>query len=261
MDPNKATEETQTESMPDSNKESEQTQDAAPKEENLETSADGSVTGELPDGVTKRTQEQFDKLKGQTAELKEQLREMRERAFNEQRFQNVQKTEEAKPLYDRTTGLVNLEALEDIQRKADTADKRSAQLEEQIRQGRTLDENRELFSAHPELKEPKTKEAKELFDESERIWMHSQVYPEKFGGMSLTQKQAADLAKKRVSQSTPAETVESKEQASFAASGRPSQGVQNRVTSEEEQRRLSLGTRIGDRQAMIDRMKAIREAK
>src|SRR3990167_7880415 len=123
MDPNKATEETQTESMPDSNKESEQTQDAAPKEENLETSADGSVTGELPDGVTKRTQEQFDKLKGQTAELKEQLREMRERAFNEQRFQNVQKTEEAKPLYDRTTGLVNLEALEDIQRKADTADK------------------------------------------------------------------------------------------------------------------------------------------
>ena len=258
MDPNKATEETQ-ESMPDSNKESEQTQDAAPKEENLETSADGSE--KLPDGVSKRTQEQFDKLKGQTTELKEQLRQLRERTFNEQRFQ---KAEELKPLYDKTTGLVNLEALEDIQRKAETAEKRSAELEERMRQGRVADENRELFSAHPELKDPKTKEAKELFDESERIWMHSQAYPEKYGGMPLTQKQAADLAKKRVNSQgsqAPAETVESKEQASFAASGRPSQGVQNRVTSEEELDRLRLGTRIGDKQAMIDRMKAIREAK
>ena len=95
--------------------------------------------------------------------------------------------------------------------------------------------------------------------------MHSQAYPEKYGGESLSQKQAADLAKKIVGEkpetpSEEAQRLEPKEQASFGASGQPSQAVRSRVSSEEEFERLKFGTRIGDKDAMIARMRAIREA-
>lgn len=245
------------EAMPTSQPEQTGTQeDVGETQETLETPAGGSE-GELPDGVSERTRNEFDKLKTQ-------LREYRQRLFNEQQYRET--VGEQKPLYDEKTGLINVEALTDLQKKALEAERRVKALEQGV-QAQTQDAQvRELYEAHPEFQNPKNKEHKELFDESERIWMHSQAYPEKYGGMALTQKQAADLAKKRMGTTVKteakeeAQNVESKEQASLTVSGRPTQGVQTKITSEEEIQKLQFGTRIGDKDAMIARMRAIREA-
>ena len=255
---NKTEEQAQQEPMPGSEnkgQESTDTQTAVPTEsgETAETQVGDSEELELPEkGVTERTREQFDKLKTQ-------LREYRERLFNEQRFREPEKPEEVEPLYDKTTGLVNVKALEDIQRRTIEAEKRTKRVEERFQQTTVNSQVREMHSAYPELKNPKTDEAKEFFNESERIWMHSQAFPDKYGGETLTQKQAADLAKRKLS-GTPGEAqTAQKEEAALGASGKPTQGVQGRGT-EDERQRLSLGTRTGDKDSMIARMRAIREA-
>lgn len=262
MEPKKAdVEETQQELVPDSKEESAETQDVGQEtEENLETPAGGSEDLELPQkGVSDRTREQFDKLRSQ-------LREYRERLFNEQRYREIESgSEQVEPIYDKTTGLVNIAALEDMRKRTAEANKKIRELEQQIQATHSDTQSRELHSAYPELKNPKTKEAKELFDEAEKIWMHSQAYPEKYGGLSLTQKEAADIAKKKMgtkqeTQQQEAQRVESKEQASLGTTGRPTQGVQGKVRSEEEHENLILGTRLGDKDSMIARMRAIREA-
>lgn len=254
-------EEAQQESMPDSEqKATEQTDSSVAQEteEALGTSADDS--GELPEGVSERTAEQFERLRGE-------LREARQKAqtYESMLGRKQEPEEEVEPLYDQKTGYVNVQALEKLQKQALDADKRAKRAEEQITKANQDAQVRELYNAHPELAKPSTKEAKELYDDAERIWLHSQAYPEKYDGMALSQKQAADLAKKRMGNKpeTPkqeAERLEPKEQASLEASGRPTQGVQAKVASEEDQQRLAVGTRLGDRQSMIERMRAIRES-
>jgi hypothetical protein len=261
MNPKQAEDAEKQEPMPSSEEESAKTQEVAQEtEEAPEVQAGDSEELELPEkGVSERTREQFDKLKGQ-------LQEYRQRLFNEQRYRDIESKEgESEPLYDKTTGLVNIKALEDLERKATEADKRARQAEQRIQQTVSETQVRELYSVYPELKNPKTKQEKEFFDQSERIWMHSLAYPEKYGGDSLSQKQAADLAKKSMESKpeTPkeeAQRVEPKEQASLGASGKPTQGVQSKISSEEELTRLKVGTRLGDKDSMIARMRAIREA-
>lgn len=234
--------------------ESNQSQESAQEtEENFGEPAGDSENLNLPEkGISERTKEQFDKLK-------DQLKEYKSRLFNESRFK-VQ-SEELKPLYDKSTGLVNLDALEDLQKVAYEAKKRALDAEAKLQQTATNLDTKDLYEAHPELKNPKSKEAKELFDESERIWMHSQAYPEKYGGEALTQKQAADLAKKKMGTKPVQEVNEAKEAASFGAQGKPTQAVQSKVSSEEELGRMKLGTRLGDKDSMIAYMRRIRESK
>lgn len=229
-------------------------QDAAQEtEETFETPAGDSVD-ELPRSVSERTREQFEKLKTQ-------LRDAREKLFR--RGNPVERVGEPKPLVT-PEGLVDVEALTDLQERAYAADRGVKELEFKSQRDYQDRQVKELYEAHPELRSPKTKEAKDLFDESERIWMHSMAYPEKYGGEALSQKQAADLARKRMGDrpETPreeAQRLEAKEQASFGASGQPTQGVSPKVTSEEEQERLRFGTRVGDKDSMVARMRAIRE--
>ena len=226
-------------------------------EETLEAPAGETEDLELPKGVSERTSEQFEKLKAQ-------LRDARQAIFRQTGSREYEGEAKVTPLYDPATGLVNLEALTELQQKAFRAENIATGLEQRLMQQSQDTGVRELYEAHPELKNPKSKEAKAFFDESERLWLHSQAYPEKYGGLALTQKQAADLAKKKMGTTeTPAQEaqrIEAKEQASFGASGKPTQGVQSKVTSEEEQQKLQYGTRIGDANAMVARMKAIRQA-
>lgn len=239
-------------SQPDQTKTQEESQ--LKTEETSEVSIDGSEGTELPKEVSERTREQFEKLKAQ-------LREYRERAFREERYRET--VGEQKPLYDPNTGLVNVDALEETRKRAFEAERKLRALEEKMTVQAQNVQVADLYEAHPDLKNPKTKEAKELFDEAERIWMHSQAYPEKYGGSALSQKQAADLAKKKMAKSeevVETQNMESKEQASLGATGRPSQGVRSKIVSEEETQRLSYGTRVGDKQSMIERMRKIREA-
>ena len=227
---------------------------AGESQETLETPA-GESEGELPKEVSERTTQQFEKLKAQ-------LREAREKLFRQGSQEQV--GGEMKPLYDPTTGLVDVEALTDLQKRTFAAEKKVAQVEQNIQLKAQETQVNELYSAHPELKNPKAKDAIELFNESERIWLHSQAYPEKYGGEALSQKQAADLAKKKMGNKpeTPieeAQRLEPKEQASLGASGQPTQGVKSKISSEEELNRQRLGTRLGDKDSMISRMRAIRE--
>lgn len=228
-------------------------------EESLEAPAGDSEDLELPQkGVSERTKAQFEKLK-------EQLRFYRERLFQQTGNRAYEGEAEVRPLYDPQTGLVDIQALQDLQRRAYEAERKATNLEQRLVQDSQEAQVRELHQAYPELKNPTTKEAKELFNEAERIWLHSQAYPERYGGYALTQKQAADLAKQKMgnlSETTKqeAQRLEAKEQASLGASGRPTQGVQNRVASEEELEKLRVGTRMGNEQAMIARMRAIRQA-
>ena len=225
-------------------------------EESLEAPAGDSEERELPKGVSERTREQFEKLKRQLWETKEKL-------F---RKETPQVPEEGlKPLYDKTTGLVDVEALTDLQRRAYEAERKVNEVETRFQQKAQDDQVRELYSSYPEFKNPKTKDTIEFLNEAERLWLHSQAYPEKYGGEALSQKQAADLAKKKMGtkSETPkeeAQRIEAKEQASFGASGKPTQGVQSKITSEEELKKLQYGTRIGDKDSMVTRMRAIREA-
>ena len=234
-------------------------QEEAPieSEESLEAPAGESENG-LPKGVTERTREQFEKLKAQ-------LRDARDRLFNSTQVSQKPADEGIKPIYNPLTGLVDPDALNDLQKKAYEAERRAGEAEQKVQSLAQDREVKDLYSSHPELKSPKTKEARELFDEAERIWMHSQAYPEKYGGEQLSQREAADLAKKRMGtkSETPqeeAKRIEAKEQASFGATGQPTQGVKSKVTSEEELQKLQYGTRIGDKDSMITRMRAIREA-
>jgi len=255
----KSEEKAQTEPMPSSdNKVSEGTDSlgVAPiKEEASGISADNS---ELPEGVSDRTKEQFDKLTGQISELKDQL------------TQQVvpspapEKPKEArKPLYDPNTGIVDIAALENLRTQTEEANARATKAEQGLKEFSASSETKDLYTAHPELQDPKTDADKELFNESERLWLHSQMSPEKYGNKALSQREAADLAKSRTQTSvTPEEQAKRatvKEQASLSATGKPSQGVAKELTA-DKQAQLATGTRMGDEQSMIERMRNIRQA-
>lgn len=240
--------ENQKEPVPSSEPETNQSQEAAQSEETSEAPAGDSEKLELDDEVKQRTAEQFEKLKDQLRQTREELFQMKDKSKSEK---------EEKPIYDPSTGLVDVDALEDIRREA----KEAKQALSQFQKSQADKEIAELYSTYPELKSPKTESDKQFFDEAEKLWVHSMSNPDKYGGQPLTQKQAADLARKNMTKSQPKkEESESKEQASASASGKPTQGVTS-ATSEEDLQRLRMGTRLGDRDSMVARMRAIREAK
>lgn len=247
-------EEKQQEPVPSSGEQStemNQSQQVADEsQEASEAPAGDSEELELPDGVKERTSEQFDKLKEQLRQTREELLQIRDSVA-------PKKEEAVKPLYDPTTGLVDIEALEQLRKDAAEAKKELANLKRQGADKEVID----LYESHPELNPNAKKFNQDLFDEAERLWMHSQAHPEKYGGKALTQKQAADRAKAKMNVPKPTESSDSeKQQASAQASGRPSQAVA-KTTSEEEMEQLRFGTRVGDKGSMIARMRMIREGK
>jgi len=214
---------------------------------------------ELPKGVSERTKQQFDKLK-------DQLREYRERLYGEQTFKSMTppptQTGEEQPLYDPKTGLVDVQALNNLQTKAKEADERAQRAETAVQSYIENVQTREAYQAYPELNPKNDKFDESLHRTTRAFLMDSMVYPENYGGGQLTYKEAADLARQQMgktSQETTKEETEQiaqKEQASLGAEGRPSQGVQ-RETSSEEYESLRYRTRKGDEDAMAQRMKNI----
>ncbi len=223
-----------------------------------ETFENAEVSSELPEGASERTAREFEKLK-------KQLREEREKRISLEYSRNTPqptKQEDEAPLYDEKTGLVNIQALNELQRKAKDADERARKIEFNV-QKQTLDvQERELVSAYPQLN-PKADDFDEKFFNQTRAYLHdSLAFPESYGGRQLTYKEAADLARGGSSKETPqqeADRLGPKEEASLGASGRPTQGVQTQ-TSEQRLRDLQVRTRMGDKDAQIARLRAIREA-
>jgi hypothetical protein len=250
-------EEKQQEPMPGSEESTETNQSQEVVPSNVEGEASEAPAGdsqeelELPKGTKERTTKQFEKLK-------EQLRQTRDELFQlKDQVPQPKPAEEERPLYDPKTGLVDIEALEQLRRDSQAAKKELSSLK---RQGADR-EVQSLYDAHPEMNPNSKGFNQEAFDEAEKIWLHSQTNPEKYGGQALSQKQAADLASKSMKAPEPEESsnAEEKQQASAEASGKPTQGVA-RQASEEDLEQLRFGTRTGDKDSMIARMRLIREA-
>jgi len=221
----------------------------------------------LPDETKERTREQFEKLTSHNKELadalertQQQLDDYRRRVFNDQRFQEVQPEQ---PLYDQNTGLINVQALEDLQQRLIKAEVKLQATEKGVTQVSQTVEEKEAFASYPELNRNDGNFNEEFHKLTRAIAMDSMVYPDQYKGNPLTFKEAADLAMKQMKKEEKQEQAqgekaeEEKEQASLGASGRPSQAVARELFETDDQR-LSVGTRLGDKQSMIERMKRIR---
>lgn len=252
-------EEKQQEPVPSSEEQSteiNQSQEVAQETgEASEAPAGDSEELELPKGTKERTTEQFEKLR-------EQLRQTRDELFQVKSKVEPKADEELKPLYDPKTGLVDIQALEQLRKDASEARRELAQMKSQGKDR----EVQELYESHPEL-DPNAKSFNQkVFDEAEKIWLHSQAHPDRYDGRPLTQKQAADRAK-QIMQGTKVDSNaeekeasnDAKQQASVQASGKPTQAVA-RQTSQEDLEQLKFGTRMNDKNAMIARLRMIRES-
>lgn len=253
--------------------------------------------GELPTDISKRTQEQFDKLLDSNQKLfqaNELLRqEMVKRNEANAVFQSINQ-----PVQQPAVQPVNPQdfmevdeygvkfvneiklqgAISAINERATKAE-RVVQNYIQGAEQREIDrQNKEAFVTYPELNPTSQNFDKPLSDFTRAVIYDSLINPQSYGGRNLTFKEAADLVKSRIATgekvTTTEETVvenkpkevsaqvaqEQKEQGSLAAAG---QGQPQRTMSaEEDLETLRQMTRLGgansDR-AIIERLKRIPE--
>jgi len=213
-------------------------------------------TTELPDGAKERTREEFEKLK---AKLRDE-RNRREYLENAYKSLTV-KEEKPDPVYDPNTGLINENALTDIQRRAIEAERRAQRAEQAIQNFAQMQEEKETFSEFPELDPSSKKFDRTLHRVTRSILIDSNLHPEDYEGRQLKFVEAARFARnmspsqvkeaeKRGAQQA-IEGLTPKEQASLEATGMPSR----RQEIESDLGDLRYKTRKGDLDSIIARMK------
>lgn len=229
--------------------------------------------GGLPEGVKERTRQEFEKLTSSNSELATQLREERaRRQYAESVFQQftprqpVIEAPKPLPIVDPTTGLVNENALAEMQRSTQQAQQEAKQAATELQQYRIDQEKREAFTAHPEL-DPKGKSFnKEISIETRKVLLDNMTHPEDYE-KSLTFKEAADVVKARLkpmidkAQQQGAkqaiEQITPKEQAALEVTGTPT-GAKQLNTDEIES--LRYATRKGgesSEEAIVRRMRGL----
>jgi hypothetical protein len=221
----------------------------------------------LPSDVSERTRREFEKLRDDLRNERAKRVET-ERMFGQpnqptppQFFPTQQPVTQ---VYDPNTGLLNEQALNDIQLKAQKAEERATKAEQAIANFQIEQQSREAYIAHPEL-DPKSKEFDEDLNKRTRAFaLDSMIHPEDYSGKSLSFKEAADLAKsnlpakkvEEVKKEAAKEAIEQltpKEQASLQAVGSPAarQGVETPLEN------LRFKTRKGDQDAIVERLSHI----
>ncbi len=230
-----------------------------PESQSAEQGASDSSPEEgLPDSAKERTKNEFDKLKGQLKEERTR-REYTENINNQ--LQQKQQEDSNVPAYDPETGLVNEKALNETQQRAQSAEQRV------IETGKRLDsfienqENREAFTAHPELDPSSESFNQDLHVATRRILTDAMLNPNDYGGKTLSFKEAGDKAKSSVKKDLDeareegakdaVEQLTPKEQAALDAVGTP--GGRSKTGGSQED--LQQRTRQGDPTAIIERMK------
>jgi len=247
--------ETPDESMPDSEK---QTPEPDDDEQGV---SDSSPEEGLPDSAKERTRNEFDKLRGQLREERTR-REYYETVFNQQ-LQTKQQDDTAQvPVYDPETGLINEQALTDTQRRAQAAEQKAAEAEKTLKSFVQGQENKEAYTAYPELNPDNEKFDKNLHVATRRILTDAMLNPADYG-KELSFKEAADLAKEAIDTNLEqarkqgakdaVEQLTPKEQAALEAVGTPGRRSQAGSRMSELQNR----TRRGDDTAVIERLKRI----
>ena len=236
-------ESTQVEPMPSS----EQTQEEVTSEEVVETPVTEPTKAndnlELPEEVSRRTREQFNKLKEQ---------------LNYYKYQNQNK--ELPNLYDDETGLINRKGLETIGQTASLAEQRARAAEEKL--NRYLDslQEREAYQEFPELDPSNTGFDRDLHKAVRGYITDSLVNPMDYGGKELTMAEAArlitkiaDKKAKKVEKEVAKEVVNKltpKEEASLEAKGKSDRAPVDMDDIRERSRK-------GDRLATIERLKRL----
>jgi len=212
---------------------------------------------ELPsEGVKERTTQQFEKMKEKLAEERTRRMEL-EKRFQSTESSTVREQEEA-PLYDPTTGYVDITQLENMKRNASEAKKVREEFERYKQEQQEL----EAYAAYPEL-DPKNKDFDQDFFNMTRAVITDSLINTRDYGNQLTAKQAAELVHKRLSKTVEAvketakqeaiEELTPKEQASLEASGNSSNREDDFVMAQE----LEYRTRRGDKDAIVERLKSI----
>lgn len=215
--------------------------------------------GELPEGVKERTTQEFEKLR-EKLRTERQRRMYLENAFD--RFE-PQQQQQAPPVYDPNTGLINEQALTNVQRQASVAEQRAARAEQSLREFKLQQEEREAFGAYPELN-PLNKSHNKAFHRQVRaILTDAMLNPDDYDGRQLSFKEAADLAKrvnpqllesaKKEGAKEAIENLTPKEQASLEATGTPAR----RRDVETDLDTLKKRSRKGDLGAIVERLKKV----
>ncbi len=243
---------------------------AAPTGEQKTTGSEQVPSNELPQEASERTKERFDIL---TKELKEerQSREALERAFQTLKPKETVTPETVAPIYDPETGLLNEQALSNVQLRAQEAEKQAQETKKQLdgyleeqKKATQVREDEEAFTAHPELN-PKDKAfSKDLRDMTASLMLQSMIHPEDFGNKQLTHKEAGDKAKAlvaklsgKVKEEAAQEAIEQlspKEQAALDATGSHNQSSDENIES------LRRRTQRGDEDAIVARLRRINTA-
>jgi hypothetical protein len=244
-----------------------ETQDSAPSTEEQQTTEETTSANELPKEASDRTKERFDEKTSQLREER-QRREALEGAFKT--LKPEAKPEQDLPIYDPDTGLLNEQALTNVQLRAQEAEKQAQAtnqkletiLEEQKKQSQER-EDQEAYTAHPELN-PKNEKTfnKDLRDMTASLLLQSMVHPEEFGGKQLTHKEAGDKAKDlvakisgNVKEEAAKEAIEQlspKEQAGLEATG------SRQRTGQTDMDSLQRRSRTGDPEAIMERLQRMK---
>ena len=212
----------------------------------------------LPEDAKERTRQEFEKMREKLREERTR-REYLETVFNS--MQPKKAEPEIKPIYDPNTGLLDENALTDIQRRTLAAEDRAKRAEEAVQSYERNQENKETYAAYPELNPEDDRYNKTLHNLTRSIALDSMVNPNDYSGKQLSFKEAAQIAKKtmgtsvdQIKKEAAKEAIEQltpKEQASLEATGSTTRRQQASGSIEELRRR----TQKGDLTATIERLK------
>lgn len=224
----------------------EQQDEPMPSSEEAETPEAGEEA-DLPEGVSERTKEQFNKLKETNRQLKEQIEKQRqfEPIFDSMRPRQGQSNLTQGQLdqvtvTDPNTGerYIDEKKLSDLLTQST---QRAEQAVSQVQQFMDQQQTREAFTAIPQL-DPKAKDFDPELHRATRAYiMDSMMNPQDYNGRQLSYREAGEIAvkamradQKRAEAESNAQ-LEAKEQGSLEATGR-SDKRQNVTTNREELR-------------------------
>ncbi len=245
-----------------------ETQDSAtPTEEQKTVETSNEVaTDELPKEASDRTKERFDELTNQLREER-QRREALEGAFKTLKPET--QPEQIMPIVDPDTGLLNEQALNNVQLRAQEAEKQAQETKRQLdglledqKKSNQAREDQEAYIAHPELNPTDKGFNKDLRDLTAALMLESMVHPENFGDKQLSHKEAGDRAKDLVSkisgnvkEEAAKEAIEQlspKEQAALEATGSRQRSSLTDIDS------LQRRSRKGDESAIMERLQRMK---
>jgi hypothetical protein len=239
-----------------------ETEQAAPQKE-VSESEESTSRDELPEGVTDRTREQFEKLKQSNQALKAELDKLsasQQKSVLGSLAPGQGHQAGPQQFVDPYTGEVDVAALN---LAVANAQQQAIAAREEARRVKEQSQEKEAYADYPELNPNAKGFDKELFRKTRAVLLDSMMNPADYGNRELSLKEAADLAsggqsatKTKQAEDNARQALEQltpKEQASLEAEGR-SDRRQNTASAEDLQER----SRRGDNIAIMERLKNIK---